>query len=305
MPGEKDFRPAATEPPISPPQAVGTLRPGQPFVRPRPPTLEANAPAPTPERPRELVRDSELSEAEIAAMSEDVWLSDEDKRLVFTLLHTIKNGTLFDVLGVDRETPKRALKRAYFKLSKQFHPDRYYGKETGSFGPWLSRIFETANEAFDILNDDRKRAEYMAKLDGRPNAGQLQRFQTHEEHAAELFERACQMEVRREFVGALELFAAVARITPQPAYLRRSARCALAAEQLSLAEEYAKKAAGLQPDDPSSARLLASVFRAAGKLRQAEETLERALSLPLDNETLLSELQTDLDAVRKDLADER
>jgi len=297
MPGDQPFRPQAEAPPTARPYAVGTLPPGRPIKPPPPPDRD-----PEPEPDDGSPGDLELTGAERAAMAEEVELTGAERREVLRLLRIIETGTLFDVLGVDRDTPKRALKRAYFKVSKQFHPDRYYGKVTGSFGPWLSRIFETANAAFDTLSDDRKRAEYLARLDGRA-PGAARRYQTHQEHAAELFDRACQLENQGDLIEALKLFAAVARVDPRPTYLRRAGRCALAAGQLSLAEEYAKKAAGLRPGDPSSARLLASVFRAAGRLQEAVETLEKALALPLDNDTLVGELQSDLAAVRKDLAD--
>ena len=92
------------------------------------------------------------------------------------------------------------------------------------------------------------------------------------------------------------------RVDPQPRYLRRAASCALAARQPKSAVEYAKKAYSLAPHDPSSARLLAAAFRAAGKLSDAEEVLVMAMALKSENDILTSELRNDLAEVRRLLA---
>jgi curved DNA-binding protein CbpA len=282
MPGEEPQTPP--ERPIGgpAPSAQGTIRPGAPVKIPQP-----------------LL---DLTPEERAALAEQVDLSEEDKRAVIRVLRKVERGTFFDLLGVDENTDRRTLKREYFKLSKQFHPDRYYGKNTGSFGPWLSRIFEAVSRAYAVLDDPNKRAEYQGRLSVAAGRPAVRRSQTHEEHAAELFERGCAFEVAGNYVEALKLFAAVTRIDTKPQYIRRAARCALQARELSLAEEYAKKAAGLAPTDPSSARLLATVLRAVGKLREAEATLERALSLSPGNDILLRELEADLRQVRDELS---
>jgi Flp pilus assembly protein TadD len=100
----------------------------------------------------------------------------------------------------------------------------------------------------------------------------------------------------------MKLFAAAVRVDPQPRYLRRAASCALAAKQPRSAVEYAKKAHSLAPTDPSSARLLAAAFRAAGKLSDAEEVLVMAMALKSENDVLASELRHDLAEVRRLLA---
>ncbi|RMH43560.1 MAG: hypothetical protein D6689_04795 [Deltaproteobacteria bacterium] len=250
--------------------------------------------------------DLSLTAEERAALDDDsVALSREDRERVLVLLRTIERGTLFDVLGVSPDADKKTLKRAYFRVSKQFHPDRYYGKHTGAFGPWLSRIFEAASRAFDVLSDDAKRAEYLDVLAGRPPSGRTPRAQTHAEHARELFAKAEQLEAAGERIEALKYMAGAIRVDPQARYLRRAALCAQAAGQLSLAEEYAKKAAGLEPDDPSCARVLAQVLRAAGKLSDAQRTLEHALALNRHNDQLHTELERELQAVRSELATRR
>jgi Flp pilus assembly protein TadD len=81
--------------------------------------------------------------------------------------------------------------------------------------------------------------------------------------------------------------------------LRRAATCALAAEQPKTALEYAKKAQAQAPNDPSSARLLASAFKATGRYGDAEEVLIMAMALKSENDVLTAELRNDLAEVRR------
>ncbi|MGE3543878.1 MAG: tetratricopeptide repeat protein, partial [Kofleriaceae bacterium] len=123
--------------------------------------------------------------------------------------------------------------------------------------------------------------------------------QTPQEYAAELFERACHLEVSGDAPGAMKLFAAALRVDPQVRYLRRATSCAIAFGQPRTALEYAKKAHAQTPNDPSSARLLAAAFKAAGNLADAEEVLVMAMALKTENDSLFTELRNDLAEVRR------
>ncbi|MEY3228722.1 MAG: Heat shock protein, partial [Planctomycetota bacterium] len=60
----------------------------------------------------------------------------------------------YEVLGVSRTATPEELKRAYKKLAAKYHPDRNPGDEVAV------QKFKEASEAFDVLNDDDKRARY-------------------------------------------------------------------------------------------------------------------------------------------------
>jgi curved DNA-binding protein CbpA len=71
---------------------------------------------------------------------------------------------LFELLEISLECDKRDIKRAYFKLSKEFHPDRYFGKELGPFKECLQNVFKALSQAADFLSDDERRAEYQTMI---------------------------------------------------------------------------------------------------------------------------------------------
>ena len=149
------------------------------------------------------------------------------------------------------------------------------------------------------LSNEQTRKRYEAVLRGEIVGERDQRTQTPEEHAESLFEQACNEEVRGQEKDALKLFAAAVRVNPNPRYLRRAARCALNARELAIAYEYAKQAVSMRSKDPSYARVLADVYRAQRKLKEAEALLVQALQWKTENDVLARELKADLDKLRK------
>jgi len=254
-----------------------------------------------PSQPVALPMDlGSISVEEAHALAEAVDLQDTEKRRIILMMRLVSGGDYFALLGVTRGVDKKELKRAYFRVSKEFHPDRHYGQRLGSFGPWLHRIFESANEAFAVLANDRKRAAYLAEIGEEPSEVSHMRPPDKQVVAAQMFERACVSEAQGDRNDALRLFTAAAEADPQPRYMRRAARCALALGDLSEAERYAKTAARLRADDASYARTLADVYRAARKLDEAEKILLHALALPTISDLLVKELEEDLKACSRE-----
>jgi hypothetical protein len=236
--------------------------------------------------------------AELAALGEDIALTDTERRRILAIARLIDRNDPWAILGVESGADTKTIKRAYFLLSKEIHPDRYYGKQLGSFVTRLNVVFEATSRAYAKLTTPEKARGTSSQQALR---GQDQP-QTPQAYAAELFDRACQLEVGGDALEAMKLFAAAVRMDPQTRYLRRATSCALAAGQPKTAVEYAKKAQSQAPNDLSSARLLAAAFRAAGKLSDAEEVLVMAMAIKSENDVLTNELRNDLAEVRRLLA---
>lgn len=60
----------------------------------------------------------------------------------------------YEVLGVGKDADAGTLKRAYYKLAKQYHPDTNPGDKVAE------EKFKEANEAYEVLSDPDKRAKY-------------------------------------------------------------------------------------------------------------------------------------------------
>jgi DnaJ domain len=274
----------------------------------KPPAKGGTAPFPTVAQPKRTPQATPWDEAMAAhdltlpdaskeerdALAEDIELDDEERRRILAMARVIHDSHA--LLGVAQGADPRTIKRAYFTLSKAIHPDRYYGKRLGTFAHRTSAVFEATARAYARLTSTERTA---GGTGAHASIEAQQQPQTPQEYAAELFDRACQLEVGGDALAAMKLFAAAVRVDPQIRYLRRAASCALAAEQPRSALEYAKKAHTLAPNDPSSARLLAAAFRAAGKLADAEEVLVMAMALKSENDVLTAELRNDLAEVRR------
>ncbi|EJE98653.1 chaperone DnaJ, partial [Liquorilactobacillus mali KCTC 3596 = DSM 20444] len=59
----------------------------------------------------------------------------------------------YEVLGVSKDASAADIKKAYRKLSKKYHPD--LNKEPGA-----EEKFKEINEAYEILSDPQKKAQF-------------------------------------------------------------------------------------------------------------------------------------------------
>nr|MBP9089371.1 DnaJ domain-containing protein [Kofleriaceae bacterium] len=230
---------------------------------------------------------------EVGALAEAGDLSEGERRRLLALARLVSKRDPWALLGVPKGSLDKDLKRAYFRLSKDIHPDRYYGKQLGSFSTRLASVFEAVARAYAELTSKKAAAAVVARASDEP--------QTPQAYAQELFDRACHAEVSGDAENAMKLFAAAVRLEPQVRYLRRAASCALLSSQPRTAVEYAKKAASIAPDDPSCARLLAQCFKALGQLDAAEEVLVMAMAIKSENDMLAAELRNDLKDVQRAL----
>src|ERR1035437_9708133 len=60
----------------------------------------------------------------------------------------------YKTLGVEKTASKDDLKKAFYKLAHKYHPDKNKGNEEAS------TKFKEASEAYSVLSDDGKRAQY-------------------------------------------------------------------------------------------------------------------------------------------------
>jgi curved DNA-binding protein CbpA len=66
----------------------------------------------------------------------------------------------YELLGVGASFDSKAIRAAYYALVRTFHPDRFFGKQLGSFEGKLLRVFAKITEAYDVLHRDETRGEY-------------------------------------------------------------------------------------------------------------------------------------------------
>lgn len=70
----------------------------------------------------------------------------------------------FELLGVKQDAPLDEIKSAYFKLAKQYHPDRFVATMSESELAKVRELSSRVNQAFQDLRSDASRQEYIKKL---------------------------------------------------------------------------------------------------------------------------------------------
>jgi curved DNA-binding protein CbpA len=123
---------------IEPPAAEPVTRPG-PSSRP--------APRAHPARPTD------------SSQSHDV------KALIAQRLKLLDQGAdHFQLLGVAPDVAPDGLRKAYFALARQLHPDRLAALGIPDDGKHAQRLFAQINAGFATLSDDDRRARYLDVL---------------------------------------------------------------------------------------------------------------------------------------------
>jgi tetratricopeptide (TPR) repeat protein len=135
----------------------------------------SRAPAPNPSvslRVGPIVEKNAVSEAKHPAASlydpaeldEAVDIDLPRRRQILDLFHHLDELDHYQLFGIEPSADKKAIKAAYFEVVNVFHPDRYFGKNVGSFKPKLEKVFARLTESYNVLSRGQSRAEYDTYL---------------------------------------------------------------------------------------------------------------------------------------------
>ncbi|HEY0482191.1 MAG TPA: DnaJ domain-containing protein [Kofleriaceae bacterium] len=88
--------------------------------------------------------------------------SHEVKALIAQRLKLLDQGAdHFQLLGVGHDVPADALRKAYFALARQLHPDRLAALGISDDGKHAQRLFAQINAGFAVLSDQGRRSRYL------------------------------------------------------------------------------------------------------------------------------------------------
>jgi tetratricopeptide (TPR) repeat protein len=187
-----------------------------------------------------------------------------------------RSADLFERLGLQRSATREQVKAAYFQLAKQLHPDRFAAPALADVATRVKDLFAAINEAYEVLSDDRRRADYLARTSaaGAGDAG------ADPEQAAVDFEKAEACARTRDFAKARGFYEAALRSEPRPEYQVAYAWMLLQDPRGDRARARALAEAALR--DPvclDRAALVGAVLaRDEGDDERAERLLHRALT---------------------------
>lgn len=99
-----------------------------------------------------------------AALTEACDLSQEQRKRVLNLVASLGQLTHFQLLEIEPKATAGEVRKAYFKASKEFHPDKFFRKDLGSFGSRIEKIFKAMKVAYDVLSNDQTREAYQRSI---------------------------------------------------------------------------------------------------------------------------------------------
>jgi curved DNA-binding protein CbpA len=97
-------------------------------------------------------------------LGEEVALDEDTKKKILYYHKTMNDQTHYRMLQVERRAEAKEIKRAYFRVSREFHPDSYFRKNLGSYKQKIEAIFKRISRAYEVLGNEQKRQAYDGTL---------------------------------------------------------------------------------------------------------------------------------------------
>ena len=69
----------------------------------------------------------------------------------------------YRLLDVGRNSEATIVQQAYYKRSRQWHPDAFFRRNVGEYGPLIDKIFMGLTVAYQVLSDPKKKQSYDRK----------------------------------------------------------------------------------------------------------------------------------------------
>jgi tetratricopeptide (TPR) repeat protein len=219
----------------------------------------------------------------------------------------LKTRNHYEVLGLGRTATEAEVKDAYFRLAKRFHPDAHHGESLGDLRDELEAVFIRLGDAYDVLRDPRRRADYEQRLGRvRPGAADATaptpeptpaRDPEAEAQAAEIaLRRAAKLFETEKYWDAIQLLEPAIETLPPKSRTRARvllARCNLKNPNwVKRAEEILLTTTREDPRAADAWALLGQVYADKGLATRARSMFRRVLELDPEHEGASRFIQT-------------
>lgn len=222
-------------------------------------------------------------------------------------LEQVENAeTFYDILGVDPKTGGADLKRSYFRLAKQFHPDHFH-KEGGDLLIRIQRAFTQLANAYETLKTPETRETYDFKIRKELEAKEKRRAaglsdtpdmdEMQNEYGGESFQAGMDLLLDGDYAGALPHLARAVHFSPENARCHAFFGKALAGDERNRhkAESELQTAIKLEPQNAEFRLMLVEFFLDYDLMKRAEGELNRLLAVDPNNreaKRILAEIKT-------------
>lgn len=188
----------------------------------------------------------------------------------------------YELLEIDSKADEETIKKNYYRLAKEFHPDRNFTVADNSMKAKLTEIFDAVTRAYDSLKDEKTREEYLLTAvslgRGAGPSGDMK--------AEDQFKRGVDEFKKGNFRGAVENFTWATKLAPNSAQHWSYLSLALSKMpgKLKDAEEALLAAVKLEPFNADHYANLGLLYTKAGIKKRAHSNFEKALKIDPANE---------------------
>jgi curved DNA-binding protein CbpA len=200
----------------------------------------------------------------------------------------------FEILGIEHEASVVEVRRAYFKLAKEFHPDRL---GTMKDHPMAEEVFLRINSAYSTLSSDKKRRFYERALRSREKEVQFEHSQKRMELERRFIKAKAFLKDHR-YDQAIEIFTELDKMRDGCAECKAHIGYAIFLRDvktdpavLQKAEQYLKEAVLIDPSYQDVNLFWGKIYRQKEQFPKAMGFFQRVLKVDPDNVDALREIR--------------
>ena len=211
------------------------------------------------------------------------------KRAVMTKAEELADRTYYEMLGIDEDASTEDIRRAYFVLSKQFHPDRLHKDVNISLKDAVHYVFSNLTEAHTVLMDPAEREKYDAAMREEKQDADRRSMNDHMAvrdalEAENLFQRAVVFLNKGEIAKSAELVESSLVLSPEEGeYLALAAHIGVlqrgSGEPLIDLEKKLRQAAAQCPRSEKVNFYMADVLKRQEKWAEAKAYFKKILQV--------------------------
>jgi curved DNA-binding protein CbpA len=196
---------------------------------------------------------------------------------------------LHDLLGVDEKAKSELIKKHYYRLAKEYHPDRHLASTDPDTKMKLTKIFDELTKAYNTLTDDKLRAKYYQSI----SPLKKEPARTAGDNAEDLFKQGIKEFKKGNFQGAIHNFTGAIKLKPGSAtYLSYlSLAYSKVPDKLKEAEEALQQAIKLEPFNADLHANLGLIYVKAGIKKKALSSFQKALKIDPEHDKARKGLQ--------------
>ena len=206
-------------------------------------------------------------------------LSEEDSQLteIKSLYSRLESLSFNELLDVDENADSETIKKRYYQLAKEYHPDRHLAHSAPDTKMKLTKISDALTTAYNILKDDKLKAEYYKSLaSSKKEKGPLESG-----IAEDLLKNGVKELKKGNFQGAIDYFTSAIKLKPDStSYLSHlSLAYSKVPGKMKEAEEVLFRAIKLEPFNADLHANLGLIYIKAGLKKKAQSSFQKALKI--------------------------